>query len=319
MRTTIGSLVASAVLGVSLGACVQPADGPHAISRVLPKADDVKIQLPDTAASTAFAVGDVASWYVATRDVTRTLNGGTAYVLILVHTIVLFPPTSRDGDTYVWGPHHEPLDPAEWRLTVTELADGTYDWKLDGKSRLAEDAAFETLIAGNADGDGTGDFTLDFDAAERVNPVDNDGKGVIAVDYDIAARRLDMTIDSVEDVGGTETPVHFEYAYAEGADRSGDMVFTILADTDDPGTAKEEATLRSRWLSTGAGRADVRLRNGDLDAEVTASECWSTMFRRTYYADIASWLPTEGDLASCAFADSDLPRIRAATPRRRCR
>ena len=307
MRITIGSLVASAVLGISLGACVQPNDGPHAIARVLPKADDVKIQLPETAASNAYAVGDLASWYVATRDVTRTLNGGTAYVLILVHTIVLFPPTSQDGDTYVWGPHHEALDPAEWRLTVTELADGTYDWKLDGRNLTVANAAFETLVGGNASGDGTGDFTLDFDAAERVNPIDNDGKGVVAVDYDIANRALDMTIDSVEDVNGAQTPVNFDYAYAEGSDRSGDMVFTILADTDDPGTAKEEATLRSRWLSTGAGRADIRLRNGDLDAEVTASECWNTMFRRTYYADSAQWLPTEGEVSACSFAAIDLP------------
>jgi hypothetical protein len=307
MRITIGSLVASAVLGVSLGACVQPNDGPHEIARVLPRAEDVQIKLPDTAASNAFAVGDIAPWYVATRDVTRTLNGGTAYVLILVHTIVLFPPTSKTDDSYVWGPHHEPLDPAEWRLTVTELADGTYDWKLDGRSLTEAEASFETLIGGNANGDGTGDFTLDFDAAERVNPIDNDGKGLVAVSYDIPKRTLDMTIDSVEDVNGTQTPVHFDYAYAEASDRSGDMVFTILADTDDPGTAKEEATLRSRWLSTGAGRADIRLRNGDLDAEVTASECWNTMFRRTYYADSAQWLPTEGSASDCAFASSDLP------------
>jgi hypothetical protein len=308
MRITIGSLIASAVLGVTLGGCIQQQDdGPHAIARVLPTAEDVKIKLPDTATQTSFAVGDIATWYVATRDVTRTLNGGTAYVLILVHTIVLFPPTTIDGDTYVWGPHHDALDPSEWRLTVTELADGTYDWKLDGHSLTEANAAFETIVGGNANGNGTGTFTLDFDAAERVNPIDNDGKGVVAVNYDIGARNLDMTIDSVEDVNGTQTPVHFDYAYAEGADHSGDMVFTILADTDDPGTAEEEATLRSRWLSTGAGRADVRVRNGDLQAEVTASECWSTMFRRTYYADSATWLPTEGSTDACAFASSDLP------------
>ena len=307
MRITIGSLVASAVLGVSLGACIQPNEGPHAIARVLPTAEDVKIALPESEVSNAFAVGDIATWYVATRGVTTTLNGGTAYVLILVHTIVLFPPTSHEGDTYVWGPHHEPLDPAEWRLTVTELVDGTYDWKLDGHSLTEANASFETIIAGNAHGDGTGDFNLDFDAAERVNPIDNDGRGVIAVDYDVPERSLDMTIDTVEDVDGTPTDVHFEYAYAEGSDRSGDMVFTILADSADPGTAKEEATLRSRWLSTGAGRADVRLRSGDLDVEVTASECWNTMFRRTFYSDSATWLPTEGGVSACAFADSDLP------------
>ncbi len=309
MRTkcTIGSLVAAAVLGVSLGGCIQQNEGPHPVAGVLPKASDVRIALPESAASNAFAVGDIASWYVATRDVTRTLNGGTAFVLILVHTIVLFPPTSVDGDTYVWGPHHEALDPAEWRLTVTERADGTYDWKLDGRNLTVANAAFETQIAGNANPDGTGDFSLDFDAAERVNPIDNDGRGLIGVTYDVGKRELEMSIDTVEDLEGVATDVHFDYAYAEGSDRSGDMVFRIFADSADPGTAKEEATLRSRWLATGAGRADIRLRSGDLDVEVTASECWSTMFRRTFYTDSARWLPTEGDVASCAFTTSDLP------------
>ncbi|MBE7449710.1 MAG: hypothetical protein HS111_12665 [Kofleriaceae bacterium] len=307
MRTTIASLVTAAVLGTSLAGCIQDNEGPHAVARVLPRAEDVRIKLPDTAAASAFAVGDVATWYVATRDVTRTLNGGTAFVLVLIHTIVLFPPTTVDGDTATWGPHSDPLDPAEWRLTVTAQGDGSYDWALDGRSKLAAGTAFETIIAGNAAPGGTGDFVLDFDAAERVNPIDNHGRGLVTVAYDLGARRLAMGIDTVEDLAGTPTDVHFDYAYAEGSDRSGDMVFTILADSADPGPEREEATLRSRWLATGAGRADVRLRNGDLEVEVTASECWNTMFRRVFYTDSASWLPTEGDAADCAFADVDLP------------
>ncbi|HVK74899.1 MAG TPA: hypothetical protein VM734_16335 [Kofleriaceae bacterium] len=308
MRTTLGSLVVAGALGLSLVACVPQDDGPRGIAKALPRAEHVKINLPErSAAGQANAVGDIADWYVATRDVTRGLNGGTAYVLILVHTIVLFPPTSVDGDTYVWGPHHDALDPAEWRLTVTELADGTYDWKLDGHSLTTPTDPWETLVGGNAHGDGTGDFTLDFDAAERVNPIDNDGQGVIGVEYDVAARTLAMTIDTVADQGAGPVPVQFDYAYREASDGAGDMVFSVFADTADPGTLPEEATLRSRWLPTGAGRADLRLRNGDLQAEVTASECWSAQFRRVYYADSASWLPTEGAVGDCAFADQDLP------------
>lgn len=300
------TFAATAVLGLALGGCMQQDHGPHDIARVLPRADDVKIALPESA-STSAAVGDIAEWYVATRDVTRTLNGGTAYVLILVHTIVQFPATSVEGKTTTWGPHHEPLDPAEWRLIVTELEDGTYDWHLDGHSLTEPESGFETILSGNANGDGTGTFMLDFDAAERVNPIDNDGRGVIDVAYDIANRSLDIGVDSVEDLDGVATDVHFDYAYREADDRSGDMVFSLFADTADAGTAKEEATLRSRWLATGEGRADVRLRNGDLDLEVTASECWSSSFRRMFYTDSAEWLPTEGDAGDCAFADSDLP------------
>jgi hypothetical protein len=85
------------------------------------------------------------------------------------------------------------------------------------------------------------------------------------------------------------------------------MVFSIFGDTDDAGTLPEEVTLRSRWLASGAGRADARLRNGDLTVEVTASECWSTTFGRTFYADSVNWQPSEGNVADCAFADQDLP------------
>lgn len=307
MRTTsLATLVTAGLAGLSLAACVQPESGPAAIGRALPTAADVRIDLPESAGN-ANVVGQLSPWYVATRDVTRVLNGGTAYVLILVHTIVLFPPTTVDGDTYTWGPHSDALDPAEWRLTVSERADGTYDWALDGRNKTEPGAEFETLVGGNAHGDGTGDFTLDFDAAERVNPRENDGRGIIDVVYDVPARTLNLGVDTVEDRAGTPTPVHYDYAYREEATGGGDMWFSVFADTADPGELPEEATLRSRWQRDGAGRADIRLRSGDAPAEVIASDCWDTAFRRVYYTDSATWLPTEGDAAACAFPTVSLP------------
>jgi hypothetical protein len=306
MRSTLASLVVTGILGASLVACVRQDDGPAAIGRALPTAADVRIDLPESS-SNANVVGALSPWYVATRDVTRVLNGGTAYVLIVVHTIVLFPPTVVDGDTYVWGPHSQALDPAEWRLTVTALADGSYDWNLDGRSKTEPGASFETIVGGNAVPGGTGRFALDFDAAERVNPRENDGRGVIGASYDVPGRALDLAVDTVEDHGGTPTPVHYDYGYREAADGAGDMTFSIFADTEDAGALPEEATLRSRWQHDGSGRADVRLRSGDLPAEITASDCWDTRFARVYYTDSASWQPTEGAVAACAFAEVSLP------------
>ncbi|MBK9034276.1 MAG: hypothetical protein IPL61_23930 [Myxococcales bacterium] len=301
------TLAVAAAATLCTAACVQQDDGVHPVAKVLPTANDVRIKLPDSAGQAMAAVGDTAQWYVTTRDLTRTLNGGTAFVLVLVHTIVQFPPTSVDGATAVWGPHHEALDPAEWRLTVTELADGTYAWHLDGRNRADAANPFETLIDGNAGGDGTGAFQMDFDAAERVNPRENDGAGQLGVTYDLGARQLDMDVDKLELRNGGMTPVHYDYTYGEAADGAGDMVFGIYGDTDDAGDLPEEVTLHSRWLATGAGRADARFRNGDLTVEVTASECWDTSFGRVYYGDSASWLPTEGAVEACAYADASMP------------
>ena len=56
-------------------------------------------------------------------------------VLVLVKTIVSFPPTSATATTAVWGPHSEPLDKNAWRLTVTRVEPHVFSWALDGKPR----------------------------------------------------------------------------------------------------------------------------------------------------------------------------------------
>jgi hypothetical protein len=304
------------LLSLGLVACIPPNDDPHPVSRALPTAEDVRIDLPEnsSAKGTAEALGELSPWYVVTRQVTRDLNGGTAWVLIVVHTIVQFPATTIEGDTYTWGPWSDALDPADYRLVVTALGNGSYDWSLDGRSKTEPGADFQTVIAGNAvpgetEGTGHGEFTIDFDAAERVNPIDNDARGVVGISYDLAARHLDMSIATVEVRDGAEVPVNYEYAYSEKDDGSGDMIFAAHGDTDDEGTAAEDAVIRSRWLADGAGRADVRLSGGDVSTtiSVTASECWDSTFAVVYYSDSVNWLPTEGSQSSCAFADADLP------------
>jgi hypothetical protein len=299
----------TATFAASLVACVQQTDAPSSLKTAIPTADQVKINLP---AGAARQVGQLANWYVATRDVTRTFNTGSAWVLVLVHTIVQYPVTSTDGDTYTWGPWSDALDPAEYKLDVRELGDGTYAYKLSGRSKLEASAPFEVVIDGAADprpGEqkGKGQFTLDFDAGKRVNPIDaGDGRGSVTVTYDLAARHLDLAIESVDDRG---QPVDADYAYTESADGAGDMTFNVAGDAG--GTAKlEQITLRSRWLATGAGRADARIAGGDLGPTgAIASECWDTAFKRAYYTDNAGFSPTEGAVEACAFRTQDLPPV----------
>ena len=77
----------AATCALSLVACIKQDEAPKDIDRALPTADQVSIKLPETAARLIDqnAVGQLATWYVATRDVTRTFNGGSAWVLVLIH------------------------------------------------------------------------------------------------------------------------------------------------------------------------------------------------------------------------------------------
>jgi hypothetical protein len=317
--------IAAALLA---SACIREAD--ERIGDALPTPDGVSVKLPDSATRMAPAgatigatqlaeLGQLADWYVITRQVTRELNAGAGWVLLVVHVIVQFPPTTVDGNVYTWGPHSEALDPAEWRLIVTANADGTYDWQFEGRSKITPEDGFLDLITGHAvpgrdPHRGSGSFLLDFDNGERVNPIENDARGTVSVTYDLenrdgSAATLDMIIDSVQaDENGGEQDVHFEYGYAENRDGSGDFQFVIHGDVDDGGSAFEDAGIRSRWQSDGQGRADIQVQAGDLGAlVVTASECWDAGFGRVYYSDNQQWQPTEGVESDCAFAAALLP------------
>jgi len=297
---------------LSLVACVKQDDAKD-IDRALPTSDQISIKLPDSTARSLNqnAVGQLADWYVATRDVTRMFNGGSAWVLVLIHTIVKFPVTTVNGDTFTWGPWSQALDPAEYKLDVKAVGDGTYTYQLSGRSKTTANAQFEVVIDGTSDpraGDlaGNGEFLIDFDASRRVNPVDGgDARGTVNVNYDLAKHHLDLTVTSTDAAG---KPVTADYAYNEATDGGGDMVFDVNGDVGG-GTKLEALTLRSRWLGNGSGRADARISSGDLGPiQATASECWDTTFKRVFFtADVAMFGTTEGAQTACAFATADLP------------
>jgi hypothetical protein len=310
MSTLKKSLLStSVILGIAAGGCVQQEEAPDGIARTIPTADRVSIKLPQNANR---ELGALADYYVVTRNVTRTLNGGTAWVLVLVHTIVQYPVTSTNGNVYTWGPWSDALDPAEYKLDVTDNGDGTYDYVLSGRSKTVAGAEFEQIIDGHAEPGATpvtghGDFSIDFDAGKRVNPIDSgDAKGTVAITYDLDARHLDLVANGPDANGN---PAQFTYAYNEAADGGGDMVFNANADAGGTSLA-ENIVIRSRWLVDGEGRGDARLAGGDLGStEAIASECWGSLFQRVFYTDNVNFQATEGDIADCAFATPDLPPL----------
>lgn len=304
MRTLGKTVLLTSLFAFSATACVEEDNGPEGLNAALPTAEQLSIKLPE---SNVRAVGQMAEFYGWTRGITRTLNGGSAWVLILLHSIVEYPVTSVEGNVYTWGPWGQGLDPAEYKLVVTALANGTFEYQLAGRPRNTT-GAFETVISGTAipgatDAQAKGQVLLDFDAAERVNPVDNNDKGQLTIKYDLGARTLELDAATIED--GRPATAH--YAYKDQANGSGDMVFGLRANAN-AGAGLESITLRSRWLASGAGRGDARVTGGEVGAEITASECWNNTFKRDYFVSESNMLgQSEGNVADCAFATADLP------------
>jgi hypothetical protein len=262
--------------------------------------------------------------------VTAVVNGGTGFILLLVKTIVSFPPTSVDGDTGVWGPHSEPLEPNAWRLTVKRLERHVFEWKLDAKDKMLADSAFVTILSGThtrATTDrgraiehfGSGNFTIDWDLARTLPEHNPNEYGRATFNYARLPGQDQIVDVDFNGVRHEETGEIFDaiYRYRATPGAGGDLKYGELRDSlpepGNTGTAAETLTLHSRWLQTGAGRADYRTASDDVTATVggpaTVSECWSTAFLSQYmsisYAPAQGW----GQEADCAFPTADFSAV----------
>ncbi|HET6150622.1 MAG TPA: hypothetical protein VFH68_23990, partial [Polyangia bacterium] len=260
--------------------------------------------------------------YQTTRNVTVVINGGTLAVLTLVHTIVEFPPTSVSNDSAVWGPHSEPLSRNAWRLTVTRVAPHSFDYVLAAKPKLADDSAFIGILSGHhntvngphgraIEGLGDGTFTVDWDAAQTLPEHD---KIVGKADFTYArasftdTATIGVAFTGIKDESNAEI-YNANYLYAATPGAGGDFHYAAHRDAlpgpGPTGTAQELFTMHSRWLETGAGRADVQVSGGDSPVpSPIVNECWdaafSSTFKNTSYDPAQTW----GQESTCVFTSA---------------
>ncbi len=323
------SVVLSVTAALALGGCRLMDDD---FAGSTPTAENVALDVPASkqgaltsgdGTKVSALLGEEAGSYQLTRAVTGIVNGATGLVLVLVKTIVSYPPTSVDGETAVWGPHSEPLDKNAWRLTVTRVEKHVFTWALDGKPKAADDSAFVTILSGThtravndrgraIENYGSGSFVVDWDVAQTL-PDHGNAVGVATFTYSRTAPGAVTTID-VDFKGIKDDPPATElydaiYRYTATPGAGGDLKYAAKRDYyPDPhpsNSALEDFTIHSRWQETGAGRTDYQLTNGDVAAAglapVTVSECWDTSFLSTYlnvsYDDAGDW----GVETSCVF------------------
>jgi hypothetical protein len=297
----------------------------------VPTAENVRLEVPASAAqpltaSTSQALqGDHSSFYDLTRSVTAHMNGGVGLVLGLLKAITSFRPTSVHGDTAVWGPHTEDLSPNTWKLTVTEISPGTYSYTLEGKAKTASDSAYVTVLSGehtpavDAHGNpiehyGSGHFLLDWDAAQTL-PEHGSEVGQAAVTYSrMAAPAAEITInvDFTQIRNDAGNLVDASYRFLRRPGQGGEFQFSTDKDQVNTSTALEHLAIKSRWMSTGAGRSDVIASGGDLSSPATASECWDSAFTSQYM--VTSWSSDPAtnygsEATGCAFPSAEYSNL----------
>ena len=261
--------------------------------------------------------GQVAEWYLTTRTMTATVNAGALAVGALVRLITDYPPTNVSANEATWGPWQGPLDPVEWKVTITRAAEHQYQYKFEGRDKHDSNAAFVTILSGThspgldangeeMEGFGTGTFTLDWDArATLPQPDRNVGTANYTYDYKGLAAVVSITAKfrKVKDDSQPGKLIDVDYAFVQNPGADGSMQFELNV----PATTSSAGGLgkvNSRWQWTGAGRSDVMVTATDVNVVYTLSECWDTNYLSVYKAVPLSSSATDnyGSEASCVFA-----------------
>ncbi len=319
-------LVTTSLVSLLVSGCAAPpgeSEGASRFREAIPREDEVALAVPRGAGAGASTKSlapkggstTTARWYAFTRDMADGIDHGTARILGLVWAIVQLPPTTVEANAATWGPGSDPLDPITWRLVVVEVAEGTYDYRLEGRPKAStDDADFRAILEGRGHGTGhpshrTGTFTIDNDAKYALDPARAEDVGAVRVDWSARAFPTSIVATVTPFPSSPEKGVLVAHLTRQ-ADGAGVLDVTALADVEKEGSKDgdlEDVAVRSRWTVDGAVRADVTVRGGSLPptmTQVSLSECWSTAFARTYYTDSIGLEPTTGDPSACPFPAS---------------
>lgn len=251
---------------------------------------------------------DYASFYEFTRQITDGVDSGTFQIVSAIAAVTSYPPSSANDTEATWGPGGDALDPVNWRVTVTQVATGEFDYEVDGRPHGdSNDANFKAIVTGHGYGKDhpsyrSGTLTVYGDVLRALNPSQSSG-GTAKISYDARNYPRTVTADLTTSDGSGQW---YDASVTHGADGSGELTLTALADTSTPADGKNESVdENSRWDASGAGRADVKLTGGDYGGTtVLVSQCWSATFAQSYYTDSVNYQPTAGDAASCVFAQA---------------
>lgn len=314
-------------LAVGLVACQPKDEAGSEYATGVPRSSTVAMSVPGSNAKAltvetgSYALqGETAEWYTTTRAVTGVVNGAALAVGALVRIITDYPATTATTDAAVWGPWQGPLDPVEWKVTVTRTAPHQYAYKFEGRDKHDQTAAFATVLSGThapgldakgseMEGFGSGTFTLDWNARATLPQPDGNVGTAKYVYSHVGPAELVTISTKFRQVKDDKQPgrlVDVDYAFIQNPSANGsmDFLYNLPASATAAGGFGK---VRSRWLWTGEGRSDVKATATDSAFTYTLSECWDASYASVYKSVPLSTSATDnyGIESNCAFSPAE--------------
>ena len=268
--------------------------------------------------------GETADLYRVTVGATHLVNGATGWLLAALAAGVAHRPTSVEGNTAVYGPYTPYLSAITWKLSVTRTSFNSFSYILEGQDKTRPQSAWVQVISGShtvtvdendnaIKGFGQGVFLIEWDKANTLPGRGND-TGTCEVHYGKELPASPATVNvSFNNVAGSDPSKEFnaEYRFSLQPNTAGKFEFALDVNTQPFTTVLVERWgIQSRWMETGAGRADVKAHGGDLSIPITVNECWDAAFLSQYYAK--SDEPALGygvEAQGCAFASAEYSQL----------
>jgi len=278
----------------------------------LPKKEQVQVAVPDALAReqnpgvrSDALIGQTADFYVVTRVTSEHLNGIVGSVLDTLGRITQRPPDILEENRAVWGPFTPVLSPVNYRLVIQRVSPVEYAHRLDARPKSSiDEGAFAPVLAGAASPPRhSGNFVIDLDRLHLLDPIGTPQTGAIGFAFENTSARgtIRIHLESLTEPG--TQPLSADYLYVQQVSGSGDFLFvadSALSNAVSPDLLG--ALVRSRWMPTGAGRADAHVA-GEPERDIT--ECWDQNFARVFFS--ARPGPTEGDPTLCVFQEPPSP------------
>jgi hypothetical protein len=287
----------------SLGACGNYSNEDLDFQLALPEDGELEAKLPQ-----ALTLDTSSEYYKLTRQVVTTFNGWATALVGLVDRVRSYSPTSRNGAERVWGPFPDDKHPG-WQIQVVMVrstdpsvpAPGfVISYSIQLRNAAQSGSAFFELMGGNYKSSGSarrgeGEMHLYVQRARDAGYPADDFGDLKQLDLDYHTLKYPIPVNmNITNVATAKTQ-QASYQYAENADGSDTLVFTLTADAVAGAPAATDVKFTSQWLGSGAGRADAYLVGATANTPV-GTDCWGT-------DTIADYVSRWNGLGDSGFAD----------------